>query len=158
MAEWKQRKFSTLVEHLYQSNDMAGIFGKVNELNRITDLLHQAFPELALICHCGAIDYANDLIVLFTANNSAFYTVNNRVGQIQDLLSSNGVLLNKLLVKVSPQSSVANKPRQKHLVGIAEHEMLAKFAVAINRPDLLKPLADPEDEDSVAVESWQIKL
>ena len=149
------RKFSTLAEHLQHTNTLSNVFVLVGELNRITGLLHQAFPELASLCHCGAIDYANDLVVIFTNNNSAFYTVNNRVPQIQDFLVANGVNLNKLLVKVSPQTSRA-QPREKHHVGLAEHNMLAKFAEAIQRPDLLKPFGVAETED--AAETWEIKL
>ena len=138
MARKKKYNFVTLSEQIQQTYTLDSIAAMVAELNRINSILNQNFVELRNICHCGAIDYANDLLVLYVINNGAFYKLNQLVPTIQDVLAANQVYLGKLLVKVRPEKYF--KPIVKPQLDSLQHAMLEKFAAAINRPDLIKPI------------------
>lgn len=150
------KKFATFAEHLPLVNNLTHIRGVITELERLTKLIHHAFPELQHMCHCGAIDYANDLLVVYTVNNAAFYKVNQYIPLIEDLLVENHLQFAKILIKSNPQRHLA-KPVTKQLIGADEYAMLAKFATAINRPDLLKPW-NAEIPDSQRELEWKIDL
>jgi hypothetical protein len=157
MARKKKYNFVTLGDQIRQTYNLDSIAAKVAELNRINNIISQNFAELRKICHCGAIDYANDLLVLYVVNNGAFYKVNQLVPAIQDLLAVNQVYLGKLLVKVRPEKYF--KPIVKPQLDPLQYAMLQKFATAINRPDLIKSVSSVEaDEDSQKLEDWQIQL
>ena len=155
MARKKKYNFVTLSEQIQQTYTLDSIAAMVAELNRINSILNQNFAELRDICHCGAIDYANDLLVLYVINNGAFYKVNQLVPEIQDVLAANQVYLGKLLVKVRPEKYF--KPIVKPQLDPLQHAMLEKFAAAINRPDLIKPIISAESEEP-EVEDWRIQL
>lgn len=159
MVYKRRYNFVTLGDQIKQTYNLDSIAVKVNELNRINGIIHQNFAELRKICHCGAIDYANDLLVLYVVNNSAFYKVNQLVPEIQDVLSAHQVYLGKLLVKVRPEEY--QKPVIKPRLDDLQYSMLEKFAMAIDRPDLIKPKAEScESDDAIfaKLEDWQIKL
>lgn len=159
MAYKKKYNFVTLGDQIKQTYNLDNIAVKVNEINRINNILNQSFVDLRQICHCGAIDYANDLLVLYAVNNGAFYKINQMIGSIQDVLSANQVYLGKLLVKVRPEEY--RKPLIKPKLDYLQREMLEKFAAAIERPDLIKPsndLSDDGNENFVELEDWTIKL
>ena len=157
MARKKRYNFVTLGEQIQKTYTLDSIAARVAELNRINSILNQNFVELRNICHCGAIDYANDLLVLYVINNGAFYKVNQLVPDIQDVLAVNQVYLSKLLVKVRPEKYF--KPIVKPQLDPLQHAMLEKFAAAINRPDLIKSASSSaQDENSPELEDWQIQL
>lgn len=146
-------KFTTVGEHLDKLKNMSSIFNLVAELTRITDILHKNLPDLRNMCHCGAVDYASDLLVIFTNTNGAFHIINNQVPLIQDCLEDNGIYFGKILVRNRPQD-IDTKPKAKHIVGDKEYLMLKKFAKAISRPDLLKPQKVASSSEEAL--NWQI--
>lgn len=160
MVYKRRYNFVTLGDQIKQTYNLDSLAMRVNELNRINSIICQNFAELRKICHCGAIDYANDLLVLYVVNNSAFYRVNQLVPAIQDVLAANQVYLGKLLVKVRPEEY--QKPVVKPRLDPLQCAMLEKFAIAIKRPDLIKSKigsnSESEDDNPVELEDWHIQL
>ncbi len=150
------KQFKTVGEQINSAKNMNDILQMVSELDRITKILQRGLPEFRDVCYCGAIDYPNDLIVIYTINSGAFHLLNNQIALIQDCLESNGVRFSKILLKNRPQTIKA-KPKPKPPISQAQRQMLKKFAEAINRPDLLKE--EPSDQDNPEdYPDWQIKL
>jgi hypothetical protein len=77
------------------------------------------------------------------------------ISNIQDTLYSNGVSFSKILVKVRPQKHHAKKI--KHELSLEQQQALQRFANALGRPELIKPISLAEDESEDASE-WEIKL
>lgn len=155
MTHKRKYDFVTLGDHINQTHNLNNFAVKIKEINRINTIIHQNFADLKQICHCGAIDYTNDLLVLYAINNGAFYKINQMVSVIQDILTANKIDFGKLLVKVRPEEY--KKPIIKPHLNELQFVMLEKFAAAINRPDLIR--YNINDEDSLeTAEDWQIKL
>lgn len=137
--------FSTPGDQFNSTQNLGNLFHIVTELNRITKLIHTNFRQLCEICYCGALDYEDNLLIVYVKNNSAFYIVNGMARAIQDVLSKNNIHFNKLLIKVRPLASETPKP--KHRINFKQYQMLEKFARATNREDLLKPFKDDAEKD-----------
>jgi hypothetical protein len=145
-------EFGERLKKLAEQDDLGRL---MQELARISEIIYAHHVGLRDICHCGAIDYPSDLLVLFVNNNSGFYLVNNMISNIQDTLYSNGVSFSKILVKVRPQKHQAKKI--KHELSLEQQQALQRFANALGRPELIKPISLAEDESEDASE-WEIKL
>ena len=159
MAIKSRSKFNTIGECLESSQGLNSIFNQINELLRISELIYAKFPQLRDFCHCGAIDYPNDMLVLYTSNNSSFHQVNNLVPLIQEYLDLKGVSFQRLLVKSRPQNSKEKPKTKKELIGEKEQMMLNKFAEAIKRPDLIKSAKKSNTEVQESPDDeWNIEL
>lgn len=155
MTHKRKYDFITLSDHINHTHNLNNLAVKIKEINRINIIIYQNFTELKKFCHCGAIDYTNDLLVLYAINNGAFYKINQMVPAIQDVLAANKIDFGKLLVKVRPEEY--KKPVIKLRLNDLQFAMLEKFAVAINRPDLIR--YNMNDEYSLETsEDWQIQL
>ncbi|RTL11624.1 MAG: hypothetical protein EKK54_06710 [Neisseriaceae bacterium] len=141
-------------ERLKQISEQDDLGRLLQELARISEIIYSHYPNLRDICHCGAIDYPSDLLVLFVSNNSGFYLVNNMISNIQDILFSNGVSFSKILVKVRPEQHQPKKV--KRVLSLEQREALQKFANALGRPELIKSLQEHEEEN--ASTDWELKL
>lgn len=158
MRSFKKKKpghFIEFAERLKQISEQNDLGRLLQELVRISEIIYTNHPGLRNVCHCGAIDYPSDLLVLFVNNNSGFYLVNNMISSIQDTLYSNGVLFSKVLVKVRPERHQPKKV--KRVLSSEQQEALQKFAIALGRPELIKPISPAEDENE-EVSEWEIKL
>ena len=145
-------EFGERLKQIAQQDDLGRL---LQELARISEIIYAHHSGLRDICHCGAIDYPSDLLVLFVSNNSGFYVVNNMISNIQDTLYSNGVSFSKILVKVRPQKHQAKKI--KHELSPEQQEALQKFANALGRPELIKPQRESEAEENTSSD-WELKL
>lgn len=153
----KKYQFTTVSDQLKQTYTLNNLTSLVNDLNELTELIHSQMPELRTLCHCGAIDYANDLLVIYVANNAAYYIVNNWAATIDEILRVNGHFFAKLYIKVRPHGQ-ANQRKVKHQLSDEQYEMLKKFAVAIERPELIKERMSSVIEDELESETWKVDL
>ncbi|MBX9598670.1 MAG: hypothetical protein K2X04_08855 [Burkholderiales bacterium] len=145
-------EFGERLKKLAEQDDLGRL---MQELARISEIIYAHHSALRDICHCGAIDYPSDLLVLFVHNNSGFYLVNNMISNIQDTLYSNGVSFSKILVKVRPQKLQAKKI--KHELSLEQQQSLQQFANALGRPELIKAISLAEGDNEEESE-WEIKL
>lgn len=145
-------EFGERLKKLAEQDDLGRL---MQELARISEIIYAHHSGLRDICHCGAIDYPSDLLVLFVHNNSGFYLVNNMISNIQDTLYSNGVSFSKILVKVRPQKLQLKKI--KHELSLEQHQSLQQFANALGRPELIKPISLAKGDNEEESE-WEIKL
>lgn len=154
MIKYKRPNFTLAADKLSQVSGLQQINRMIQELDSINELLWQQFADLRQICHCGAIDREQDLLIIFAKNNAAFYKVNQFIPQIQDALSDRRINFSKILVKVCPETH--HNKQKPRVVTTEQYQMLEKFAEMINRPDLLKPQKAHIEEDSN--NEWQINL
>lgn len=149
----KAPSFATFAECL--SPNLSQTLRNIVKLERMNAIIYAAFPHLREVCHCGAIDYENELLVIYTADNAAYYSVNNYLNALQECLERHGCGFDKILLKTNPRlAQIKHKPQRK--VAAAEYAMLAKFAAAIDRFDLLKPADRGVASD--ASNDWQLDL
>lgn len=148
------KNFNTFAEAITNNQGLTSLLTIASEIKRITQLIHRLFPQFSANCHCGAVDYPNDTLVIYVLNNAAFYLLNNSISLIQAGLERNGVVFAKILIKVKPQNYQAKPVR--NVVSQEQYVMLAKLANAINRPDLLKPLDAKQLDDEKPV--WYVEL
>ena len=159
MSYHSKKKYTfTTVEHqlnkLNGDRTMGSLLKVVNELSQMTNILYEKMPDLSGVFHCGAVDYLNDTLILYVNNNAVHHRVNSQIRSIEEVLNDAGYLFNKFLVKTKPTTAVS-KP-QKRIISPEQHQMLAEFAQAINRPELIKPVSN--DIEVVDLEPWEIKL
>jgi len=133
----RKKPFSTANECLSMSNDLDNICNLALDLNHINRLLEDYAPGFLNLCHCGAMDYANDTIVFYCNNNAAFHTVNNQVPYLRAYLENRGINFHKILVKVRPVNYNRLRKEKKKPLTDQQKNMLLKFADAINRRDLI---------------------
>lgn len=152
-----KKAFVTAEEYLDQSSDLVNIREVAHELQQINKSLADYSTDFLNFCHAGAIDYPNDTLVLYCNNNASFHKINQQVPYIRAYLENKGINFHKILVKVRPAmyQPINNKKKIKKQLSDKQKEMLAKFAAAINRPDLLedKTVTENQTEDE-----WEIKL
>lgn len=134
----KPIKFHTAAENIELAPALSKIRQIINETAQITNMLHNNLPSLSQICHCGAIDHDEEIIVLFVANNSAFYKVNQLIPQIEDILYAHQIRYNKLMIKVRPETAVSSKRKKPHLLTPEQRDGWRKLAAQIGREDLIK--------------------
>lgn len=147
--------FTSVSDELGKDYSLAQLARQVNELNHLSLLIYDKFPDLRDNCHCGAIDYPNDLLVIYVKDSAAFHQVNRRISEIEDVLVENGCRYSNFKVKMRPESQKV-KRSSKNILSPEQHAMLAKFAQAIGREDLLKEVADKAIEEEI--NQWEVKL
>jgi hypothetical protein len=148
-------KFASFAEHVTQVRNLNKILHNVELLNQITLLLNKRLPHLVGAFHCGAVDFSGGILVIYAKSNGAFYKLNQNIRQIQDALAEEYYSFAQILFKTSPQAQTQKIKSRTTAVGPQEQEMLAKFAQAIGRPDLLKANLAAE---KVSTEDWAIQL
>lgn len=153
----RKKAFVTAEEYLNKSSDLGNIRAVTHELQQINKVLDNYSTDFLNFCHAGAIDYPNDTLVLYCRNNASFHQINQQIPYIRTYLENKGINFHKILVKVRPSAyqPITNRRKAKKELTDKQKEMLAKFATAINRPDLLK---DEHDDKEGSEEEWEIKL
>lgn len=153
----RKKAFVMAEEYLDQSSDLSNIRAITGELQQINKALANYATNFLDFCHAGAIDYPNDTLVLYCKNNASFHQINQQIPYIRTYLENNGINFHKILVKVRPSAyqPINNRKKTKKELTDKQKEMLAKFATAINRPDLLKEQHEAKEE---LEEEWEIKL
>ena len=154
----RKKAFVTAEEYLDQSNDLVNIREVTHELQQINKILANYSTDFLNFCHAGAIDYPNDTLVLYCNNNASFHKINQQVPYVRGYLENNGINFHKILIKVRPLAHlpINNRKKTKKELTDKQKEMLAKFAIAINRPDLLKDQLEAATEQ--LEEEREIKL
>lgn len=156
MIKRKKVSFATADKYLATSNDLMDICKLANALDRVNSLLENYSDGFIDYCHCGAIDYLNDVLVLYCSGNAAFHRVNNQVPYIRNYLESNNINFHKILVKVKPVNYFRlRKEARKPLTNEAK-VMLMKFATAINRQDLIR--GDDQEVENETGQDFEIKI
>lgn len=139
----------------------ASIFAKIKSLsdkaNFITKLIHQKLPAFAQDCHCGAIDNEQNMLVIYVSNNSAFYSINNQIEQIEDILKNNAFYFDKILIKINPSKIMTSRKNRSRNLSAKQVNSFNRLADAINRPDM-KIDAKATIQDKELVDDDWIKL
>lgn len=154
----KNIKFHTAAENLEISPGLNQIRSIINEAAYITQVLHANLATLANICHCGAIDRNEDIIVLFVANNSAFYKINQLIPTIEDIFYAHQIRYNKIMIKVRPENSQATKHKKPNVLSQKQKDGLLRLAKQIGREDLIKAEISEITTGTESVDDFEIKL
>lgn len=153
-----QMSFSSVGDELAKDYSLVPLLRQVDELNRVSAIIHDYFPDLRGSCHCGAVDYPNDLLVIYVKNSATFQIVNRRINEIEGILIENGYRYGNFKVKVLPEFQKEIINSRKKSLSAEQVEMLKKFAQAIGREDLLKNSDYESAVDENLRNDWEINL
>lgn len=151
-----RKSFTSVGDELNKDYSLAQLARQVEELNHLSLLICEKFPDLRGNCHCGAIDYPNDLLVIYVKDSVTFHQVNRRMDQIEDVLIESGCRYSNFKVKMRPESQKVKRSSKK-ILSSEQQAMLVKFAHAIGREDLLKSL-DESPSLGDEINQWEVKL
>ena len=87
---------------LNENNSLANLISTCHEIDEINQILSKNIPNILNLCKCGAIDYPANTLVLFSHDNASYYKVNNLVTEIEQVLQSNTIIFDRILVKLTP--------------------------------------------------------
>ncbi len=151
-----RHKFSTFAEHVPQVRNLNNILHSIELLLQLTAIINQRLPNLAGTFHCGSVEMTSSVLVIYAHSNAGFYKLNQSINLIQDALADEYYSFSQILLKTSPRAQERKVKKKTVALGPEEQTMLAKFAEAIGRPDLLvKPAVV---EPVIPEEDWEITL
>lgn len=156
----KLNVFTTVAAKLEQVSILTKLRSIVDQIKYITNIIHSNIPEIKDVCHCGAIDANENLLVIFVENNASFYKVNQYITMIQDALFANGESFDKIIIKVSPTRSKAIKikHRTQELTDKQIHSW-NKIARLINKSELVIKNNDSNQVNhDNELNDWEVKL